>query len=212
MESRRVRVDAAPGAFEFDPASTAALVIDMQNDFGATGGMFDRAGIDISAIRRTLTPTARVLGAARRAGCPVVYLKMGYAADLSDLGAPGSPNRPAMFGKHLVERGLVRESDLIEALDRQASMRVSIGRLAYQLGLLTLDQVMKVLEAQRSNPKFFGTLAVDLGFLTSQQLEQLLETQRETRVPLGQILASLGMLAPEKLDQELRLYLKSQGE
>ena len=93
MESRRVRVDAAPGAFEFDPASTAALVIDMQNDFGATGGMFDRAGIDISAIRRTLAPTARVLGAARRAGCPVVYLKMGYAADLSDLGAPGSPNR-----------------------------------------------------------------------------------------------------------------------
>jgi ureidoacrylate peracid hydrolase len=92
-ESRRVRVDAAPGAFEFEPASTAALVIDMQNDFGATGGMFDRAGIDISAIRRAVAPTAQVLGAARKAGCPVIYLKMGYADDLSDLGAPGSPNR-----------------------------------------------------------------------------------------------------------------------
>ena len=26
-------------------ARTAALVVDMQNDFGANGGMFDRAGI-----------------------------------------------------------------------------------------------------------------------------------------------------------------------
>ena len=123
-----------------------------------------------------------------------------------------SPNRSAMFGIHLVERGFLRESDLIEALDRQASMRVSIGRLAYQLGLLTLDQVMKVLEVQRSNPTLFGMLAVDLGFLTSEQLEKLLEAQRDTRVPLGQILASLGMLAPEKLDEELRRYLKSLGQ
>ena len=68
-----------------------------------------------------------------------------------------------MFGKHLVERGLLRESDLIEALDRQASMRVSIGRVAYQMGFMTLDQVMKVLETQRGRPAKFGALAIDLG-------------------------------------------------
>src|SRR5690606_5823194 len=102
----------------------------------------------------------------------------------------GRPNRPAMFGKHLVERGLLRESELIEALDRQASMRVSIGRLAYQMRLMTMDQVMKVLEAQRSNPQRFGALAVELGFLTVEQLESLLESQRGSRIPLGQVLAS----------------------
>jgi ureidoacrylate peracid hydrolase len=68
-------------------------VIDMQNDFGSKGGMFDRAGIDISGIRRAVEPTASVVAAARRAGIRVVYLKMGYRADLSDLGAPDSPNR-----------------------------------------------------------------------------------------------------------------------
>jgi ureidoacrylate peracid hydrolase len=65
----------------------------MQNDFGAAGGMFERAGIDISGIRAAVAPTARVLDAARAAGLKIVYLKMGYRPDLSDLGAPDAVNR-----------------------------------------------------------------------------------------------------------------------
>src|SRR4029453_7785417 len=65
----------------------------MQNDFGAKGGMFDRAGIDISGIQKVVAPTARVIAAARTARIPIVYLKMGYRPDLSDLGAPDSVNR-----------------------------------------------------------------------------------------------------------------------
>ncbi|HKU13485.1 MAG TPA: cysteine hydrolase [Steroidobacteraceae bacterium] len=65
----------------------------MQNDFGSKGGMFDRAGIDISGIQKAVAPTARALAAARRAGMPVIYLKMGYRPDLSDLGAADSVNR-----------------------------------------------------------------------------------------------------------------------
>jgi len=72
---------------------SALVVVDMQNDFGAKGGMFERAGIDISGIRKAVAPTARVLAAARRAGVRVVYLKMGYRPDPSDLGAPDSVNR-----------------------------------------------------------------------------------------------------------------------
>ena len=68
------------------------LVIDMQNDFGEKGGMFDRAGIDISAIQAAVVPTAKVLAAARGNGIPVVYLKMAFKADLSDAGPAGSPN------------------------------------------------------------------------------------------------------------------------
>jgi ureidoacrylate peracid hydrolase len=65
----------------------------MQNDFGAKGGMFARAGIDISMIQRAVGPTASVLASAREAGIKIIYLKMGYRADLSDLGAPDSVNR-----------------------------------------------------------------------------------------------------------------------
>jgi ureidoacrylate peracid hydrolase len=64
----------------------------MQNDFGSPLGMFGRAGIDLTGIRNTITPTARVLSAARRVGALVVYLKMAFRPDLSDAGAPNAPN------------------------------------------------------------------------------------------------------------------------
>jgi len=87
-----IRLEAQDGVLELDPASTAVLVVDMQNDFGAPMGMFGRAGIDISAIQAAVAPTARVLEAARQVGLPVVYLKMAFKPDLSDAGLPDSPN------------------------------------------------------------------------------------------------------------------------
>jgi ureidoacrylate peracid hydrolase len=86
-------VDAKPEALAIDPAHSAVIVVDMQNDFGAPGGMFALAGIDIAPIRGVLAPTARVLAAARRAGIGIVYLKMGYRPDLSDAGRLDGPNR-----------------------------------------------------------------------------------------------------------------------
>ena len=90
---RVVTIDARPGPIPVDTAKTAIIVVDMENDFGAKGGMFDRAGIDISGIQKAVGPTARVLASARAAGIRIIYLKMGYRPDLSDLGAPDSVNR-----------------------------------------------------------------------------------------------------------------------
>ncbi|MEP7057948.1 MAG: isochorismatase family cysteine hydrolase [Caldimonas sp.] len=85
-------VEARPHPFALSPSQCAVLVVDMQNDFGAEGGMFDRAGIDTSMIRRAVGPTAGVLAAARRCGMSVVYLKMAFKPDLSDAGPADSPN------------------------------------------------------------------------------------------------------------------------
>lgn len=90
---RAVTLAARPAPLTLDTATAAVLVVDMQNDFGSPGGMFDRAGVDIGGIRRAIPPTARALEVARQAGLPVIYLKMGYRPDLSDLGAEGSVNR-----------------------------------------------------------------------------------------------------------------------
>jgi ureidoacrylate peracid hydrolase len=89
---RTVTIDALPGPIAIDVTKTAVIVVDMQNDFGSEGGAFQRAGIDISMIRAAVAPTARVLAAARAAGIPIVYLKMGFRPDLSDAGAVDSPN------------------------------------------------------------------------------------------------------------------------
>jgi ureidoacrylate peracid hydrolase len=89
----QISIIARPETISIDAARTAVIVIDMQNDFGSKGGLFDHAGIDISNLRRVIEPTTRVLSAARSAGIKIVYLKMGFRPDLSDLGAPDSPNR-----------------------------------------------------------------------------------------------------------------------
>jgi ureidoacrylate peracid hydrolase len=88
-----VHIDARPHPVQLDPTRAAVIVVDMENDFGAVGGAFHRAGLDISGIQAAIAPTGRVLNAARRAGMPVVYLTMAFRPDLSDIGLEGAPNR-----------------------------------------------------------------------------------------------------------------------
>jgi ureidoacrylate peracid hydrolase len=87
------QIEARPGAIVVKPCATALVVVDMQNDFASPGGMFDRAGIPIEGIQAMVEPIRVVLVAARAAGMKVVYLKMQFAADLSDAGPPDAPNR-----------------------------------------------------------------------------------------------------------------------
>ena len=93
LRGREIKLDAKPEAILLDSARTALIVVDMQNDFGSNGGMFHRAGIDITGIQKAIAPTAAAIAAARHAGIGIIYLKMGYRADLSDLGARDSVNR-----------------------------------------------------------------------------------------------------------------------
>lgn len=85
-------VDARPQPLALVPEETAVIVVDMQNDFGAPGGMFDRAGVPLDGIQAVVAPTRRVLDEARRAGMRIVYLTMEFNADLSDAGGPDAPN------------------------------------------------------------------------------------------------------------------------
>ena len=95
-ELRSIVVEARPEPLALDPGKTAVIVVDMQNDFGAEGGMFARAGISIADIAAVVDPIAQVLDAARRTGMIVIYLTMQFEPDLSDAGARDAPN----FLKH----------------------------------------------------------------------------------------------------------------
>jgi ureidoacrylate peracid hydrolase len=102
--SSAVDVEARPGSIVVDPCATAIIVVDMQNDFAAPGGMFDRAGIPIDGIQAIVEPIRLVLDAGRDAGMPAVFLKMQFAADLSDAGPPDAPNRIKHRPLHVGER------------------------------------------------------------------------------------------------------------
>ena len=122
-------VEARPGPITFDITRTAVVVVDMQNDFGSPGGMFDRAGIDISGIQAIVAPIASLLDAARRSAIPICYLKMAFDPQLRDAGYPTAPtflkHAPLNVGAEVTSptgepsRILVRDTwntDIIDAL------------------------------------------------------------------------------------------------
>lgn len=83
---------AKPFPIRMDLRNTVVIVVDMQNDFGSAGGMFDRGGVDISSIQSVVAPIATVLKSSRKAGVKVIYLQMAFQPDLSDMGERDSPN------------------------------------------------------------------------------------------------------------------------
>src|SRR5438445_12991766 len=58
-----VTLNAKPEPIAIYPARSAVIVVDMENDFAAKGGMFDRAGVDVSGAQKAIATTARVLTA-----------------------------------------------------------------------------------------------------------------------------------------------------
>jgi ureidoacrylate peracid hydrolase len=59
---------------KFDPAHSALLVVDMQNDFCRPGGFVDRIGGDLSGVDRAVPSIQALLAAARASGVPVVHI------------------------------------------------------------------------------------------------------------------------------------------
>jgi len=77
-------IEAEPYELEFDPKSTALLIIDMQRDFVMPGGFGEALGNDVTPLQATIAPTKRVLEAARRKGMLVIHTREGHRPDLTD--------------------------------------------------------------------------------------------------------------------------------
>ena len=80
----RSRFEAEPYPLEFDPGSTALLIIDMQRDFLEPGGFGELLGNDVALLRSTIGPCRLVLDAARASGLTVIHTREGHRADLAD--------------------------------------------------------------------------------------------------------------------------------
>lgn len=75
---------ALPFAYEFDPAATALLVIDMQRDFIEHGGFGESLGNDVRPLQAIVPVVVRLIAGARAAGVPVIHTRECHAPDLSD--------------------------------------------------------------------------------------------------------------------------------
>lgn len=96
-------IDAQPYRFNFDPARTALLVIDMQRDFLEPGGFGASLGNDVSRLQRIVPTVRRALDAARAHGMLVIHTREGHDSTLSD--CPPSKRRRGTAPVRIGERG-----------------------------------------------------------------------------------------------------------
>ncbi len=59
----------------------ALIVIDMQNDFLASGGMIDKEGWDISPMQAVVPRLVNLIDRAREVGLPIIYIQAIYASE-----------------------------------------------------------------------------------------------------------------------------------
>ena len=83
-------VKAEPYDFEFDPKTTALVMIDFQRDFVYPGGFGESLGNDTSFLLKALPPAERVLKACRAAGMFVIHTRGGSSAGPVRPAAPPS--------------------------------------------------------------------------------------------------------------------------
>lgn len=83
---------ARPEPIALDPATSALIVVDMQNAYASAGGYLDLAGFDVSATGPVIARIAQAVAAARAAGIRVIWFQNGWDADYVEAGGPGSPN------------------------------------------------------------------------------------------------------------------------
>jgi biuret amidohydrolase len=78
-------IEAEPYPFDFDPARTSLVIIDMQRDFLEPGGFGAALGNDVSLLRRAIAPMRRLLEKTRSAGLSIIHTREGHRPDLADL-------------------------------------------------------------------------------------------------------------------------------
>ena len=121
-----------------------------------------------------------------------------------------------LLGELLTLSGLVSDSELHEALERQAGRNERLGTLLVEMGLLDSLELKAVLALQRDLREGeaedllrllaarLGCILTGAGAVSERQLAQALEIHERDGEPLGAVLVRLGAISPAARDGALR--------
>lgn len=84
---------ARPNGISFDPATSALIVVDMQNAYASRGGYLDIAGFDLDGVEAVITRISELVTEVREAGMQVIFLQNGWDAEYKEAGGPLAANQ-----------------------------------------------------------------------------------------------------------------------
>ena len=110
------------------------------------------------------------------------------------------------LGNYLLQKGLVNQNQLFNAMSRLSQTHIKLGTIAIHEGLMTAKEVDECLYVQTREDKRFGEIAVERGYLTDEQVNELLSKQTPDYILLGQNLVEDGIFSYEELERILFDY------
>lgn len=116
-----------------------------------------------------------------------------------------------LFGKYLVEQGVLGYADYREAVSEHLRVRAKLGTIAVADGLLTQGQVDTIHTLQKQNDMMFGDIAVEKGLLTPEQVEELLKKQGNPYMQFLEVLLDSHKVSIEELESEFIAFQKENG-
>ena len=116
------------------------------------------------------------------------------------------------FGQYLLDKKLITENQLQEAVDFQKKVNLKLGEIAIRKGILTAEQVKSIHSKQKNVDKFFGAIALKLKLLTDKELYKLLELQKNNNIHIGQALLNHEAITGHQFNEELSAFKKLQSE
>ena len=111
---------------------------------------------------------------------------------------PGSPAKSSL-GRVLLERGLITEDKLQEALRAQRHSYTRLGDILLEEGMITPSRLKEALQAAESYHGRLGDFLVQQEYITFAQLQQALQLQLIRFRQLGEVLVDMGLVGKEAL-------------
>lgn len=116
-----------------------------------------------------------------------------------------------LFGKYLVEKGVIGYADYREAVQKQLNVRVKLGTIAVAEGLLTQEQAETINKLQKQFDKRFGDIAVEKNYLTEEQVEGLLKKQGNPYMQFLEVLLDSEKATISEIEAEFIAFQKENG-
>ena len=116
-----------------------------------------------------------------------------------------------LFGKYLVNKGMLTEEEYRDAIQKHLSVRVPIGTIAVAEGILTEKQTEEIHRLQKQFDRKFGDIAIEKGYLTETQVEELLKKQGSPYLQFLEVLLDSGKITISQMDVEFAAFQKENG-